>query len=228
MTLRYPVHLRSEGRPAVVVGAGQVAMRKIRLLLDGGARVTVVAPDACPPVAAWAAAGRLRWRAEPFVPAHLDGAFLAIAATSSRRVNAEVARAARQRHVLVNVADDPEASDFHVPAVLRRGDLVVSVSTGGRCPGFARAIKRRIDAMLGPEARVALEVVAAVRRRIVQRRGAPQPRSSYAWLINDELFRACRDGDRASLDAMLRDVLGEGYSLEELGVAELLEPRSRQ
>lgn len=143
----YPVFLDLRGRPVLVVGAGKVALRKVRGLLEAGARVSVVAPRWEPeferlPVA-------LARRA--FEPADLDGAFLVFTATDDRGVNRSVAALAKVRGIPVNVADARAECDFLVPSRLRRGHLQVAVSTGGEDPRHAAAVRRRIEALLDSE-----------------------------------------------------------------------------
>ena len=144
----FPVLLDLRGRGCVVIGGGLVAERRVASLLTAGAAVTVVSPRVTAALVADAAAGRLRHVARIFEPADLDGATLAFTATDDGRVNAEVAREGRARGVWVNAADDPAHCDFLLPAVVRRGPLVVAVGTGGRSPALARAIREELEAWL--------------------------------------------------------------------------------
>ncbi len=138
----YPIALtRLQGARVVVVGGGPVAERKVHGLLDVGARVTVVSPDATPRLRAWAKAGRITWERRPYRDGDLAGARLAFAATNRREVNAQVARAAAALGILCNVADVREEGNFHVPAVYRKGSITLAVSTGGRSPTRARAVR---------------------------------------------------------------------------------------
>ncbi|AMX84601.1 siroheme synthase [Geobacillus subterraneus] len=146
----YSVILQVRGRRAVVVGGGKVAARKIRGLLEAGADVVMIAPKAEPELQALAAAGTIGWCIKTFAPGDLDGAFLVIAATNDRGVNEAVAQAAAPGQ-LVNVVDDPERCDFHVPAVVRRGPLTIAVSTEGASPAVARRIRRELEEQYGEE-----------------------------------------------------------------------------
>src|SRR5579862_4011620 len=136
-----PIFLSLEGRRAVVVGGGHVAARKVEVLLKAGASVTVVAPNLQPQLAARAAAGELGHVAAAFVPAHLDGTTLVVAATNDSEVNAAVSRAAQQRHIPVNVVDQPALCSFIFPAIVDRSPLVVAVSSGGAAPVLARRVR---------------------------------------------------------------------------------------
>jgi len=143
--------LKLEGRSCLVVGAGAIGEPKIESLLTSGASVRVVAPDASSIVAEWARAAAIVWDAREFNSADLDGVFLVIAATSSRGVNGTIFREAQQRNILCNVVDDPEYCDFYYPAVVRRGDLQVAISTNGHSPALAQRIRRELEIQFGTE-----------------------------------------------------------------------------
>jgi precorrin-2 dehydrogenase/sirohydrochlorin ferrochelatase len=147
----FPMFLKLARRPCLVVGAGAVGEAKIRSLLAAGARVRVVAPRATPAIARWARSGKIVWEAREFVPADLERMFLVIVATSSAELNAWVFREARRRGVLCNAVDDPAHCDFYYPAVVRRGDLQIAVSTGGRSPALAQRLRRELEEQFAPE-----------------------------------------------------------------------------
>ena len=102
-------------------------------------------------MAEWAKAGAITWEARAFNSADLDGVFLVIAATNSRDVNAAIFREAGQRNILCNVVDDPEYCDFYYPAVVRRGELQLAISTNGHSPALAQRIRRELEIQFGPE-----------------------------------------------------------------------------
>lgn len=137
-----PILLDMMGRLAVVVGGGTVGQRKATALLEGGARVRLVCLEPRPPEMA---APILEWRTEPYHPAMLDDATLVFAAATPS-LNRQVVADARGRGLWVNAADDPEQGNFFLPAVVRRGALVLAVSTGGAAPALAREIRRRLAA----------------------------------------------------------------------------------
>jgi precorrin-2 dehydrogenase/sirohydrochlorin ferrochelatase len=147
----FPAFLDLRGRRCLVVGGGEIGERKTHALLDCGARVTIVSPSVTHRLAALVASGRLVHRARPFRRSDPRGCALAVAATGDPRVDRVVAAAARRWRALVNVVDRPQHCDFIVPAVLRRGELQIAVSTGGRSPAVAREIRRRLERFFGPE-----------------------------------------------------------------------------
>lgn len=161
----YPIVLTDlAGARCVVVGGGAVAERKVAGLLDAGAHPTVVSPTLTPALAAWREAGRIAHVARPYAEGDLDGAGLAFAATDDPTVNGVVAADARLRGILVNVADDPAAGSFHTVGAVRRGDLLLTVSTDGRSPAFAAHLRAELAERYGPEYAGALAVAAGARR----------------------------------------------------------------
>jgi precorrin-2 dehydrogenase/sirohydrochlorin ferrochelatase len=150
VTNLFPMFMKFEGRQCLVVGAGKVGEPKVAGLLDTGARVRVVALDASPRVREWAGAGRIELELRAFSPDHLEGAFLAVVATSSRTLNERIYREAQRRGVLCNVVDVPDLCDFFYPAVVRRGDLQIAVSTAGQSPSLAQKIRQQLEKQFGP------------------------------------------------------------------------------
>lgn len=147
----YPVMLNVSGKLCVVFGGGAVAERKIAGLLDAGARVRVVSPTLAPSLDKLASEGRVEWRRKLAEAKDCEGAVLVFAATDQPKVNRQMAAAARQFGIPANEADDGENSDFLVPAVLRRGDLVLAASASGAGPALSARIIRELADRYGPE-----------------------------------------------------------------------------
>jgi len=189
------------GRRALVVGGGEVALRKARTLADAGAAVRVVSPQFLPD---FAKDPRLERVAEPYAARHMSGMFLAVAATDDEAVNARVAADARQAGVLVNVVDRPELCDFIVPAVVERGRLRIAISTGGASPALARRLRERLEGEFGSEYATYLDVMAEVRRDLLARDLSPAVRRRlFERLSEDDLLAAARQG-REALRAAIR------------------------
>jgi precorrin-2 dehydrogenase/sirohydrochlorin ferrochelatase len=146
----YPVSLDVAGRRALVVGEDAVALGKADALLDAGALVTVVAEGPPRALQRLEEAGATIAR-RGFDPTDLDGAFLCVASSDDPELRAAVFAEARARGVLVNLVDDTEHCDFAAPAVVRRGELVVAISTGGRSPALASRLRRLLEERFGPE-----------------------------------------------------------------------------
>ena len=157
----YPIFLNLSGRRCVVVGGGEVASRKSLRLLQAGAEVVVISPEASPELGA---SDALVYR-RPYREGDLKGAHLAFTTTDSREVNAAVAREAGERGVPINVADRPSEGDFALPSTLRRGRLQVAVSTGGASPTLAKRIRSGLEGNFGSEWAGIIERLDAARRR---------------------------------------------------------------
>src|SRR5207249_9750933 len=147
----FPAFLDLRGRRCLVVGGGAIAERKVHGLLECGARVGVVSPALVPALARLAASGRIEHRARAFRKVDARGCVLVIAATGVAAVDDAVAEAARRHGALVNAVDRPARCDFIYGSVLRRGELQIAVSTGGRAPALAREIRRRLEPVVGAE-----------------------------------------------------------------------------
>ncbi|MDE3136664.1 MAG: bifunctional precorrin-2 dehydrogenase/sirohydrochlorin ferrochelatase [Acidobacteriota bacterium] len=172
----FPMFLKLEGRPALVVGAGCVGEAKIRSLLCAGAGVRVVAPVATARVRAWARAGRIVWAARPFAATDLRGVLLAVVATPSPDLNGRIAALARRRRILVNVVDEPERCDFYYPAIIRRGPLTIAISTEGHSPAFARRLRRHMERRIAPDLGRAVARLGNARRKLLSQSIEPGER----------------------------------------------------
>jgi precorrin-2 dehydrogenase / sirohydrochlorin ferrochelatase len=146
----FPMFVKLEGRRCLVVGAGKVGEPKIGGLIETGARVHVIALEASEAVHQWAKAGKIALELRPFVPADLEGTFLAVVATASRELNTSIYREAQRRGILCNVVDVPEYCDFYYPAVVRRGDLQIAISTNGQSPSLAQKLRQQLERQFGP------------------------------------------------------------------------------
>jgi precorrin-2 dehydrogenase len=164
----FSMALKLAGRRCLVVGGGTVAEGKIASLLDSGAKVIVVAPDVTEKVSRWASIGEVEWLARCFSPAELEGVFLVVAATFHPEVNDLVFREAQSRGILCNVVDDPERCDFYYPAVLRRGQLQIAVSTGGSSPALAQRLRRELEQQFAPGYGEWLEELGEERRHLLR------------------------------------------------------------
>ncbi len=196
MIAGYPIVLKLASRRCVVVGGGQVATRKVGVLVRAAADVLVVAPEVDPELVTLAESGAVRLEPRPFEPADLDGAFLAFAATDNREVNRAVEEAARARDILVNVADDPPACDFTVPALVRRRDVTLAISTGGRSPAFARYLREQLSEWLTDARCTLLELLAELRRDLRRAGRQIEPDAWRRAIADGEVMRSIESGDR--------------------------------
>lgn len=162
-----PIFLKLDGRPCLVVGAGNVAHEKILSLLPTQASIRVVAPRVLEPVRRLAAEGRIELVCRDFEESDLEGQAIVITATDSREVNRAVFLAARQRGLLCNSVDDPPNCDYYFASIVERGHLQIAISTTGESPALAQRLRREIDARLPTDMAPWLEELGALRREIL-------------------------------------------------------------
>jgi siroheme synthase-like protein len=191
----YPINLvRLEERRCVVVGGGEIARRKVEALLEAGVQqVVVISPRLDAGLAPLRCQGRIQHLARAYRPGDLESAFLVIATTDDPAVNRAVWQEAEARGILVNVADDPDHCSFIVPSTLRRGDLVIGVSTGGQSPALAASLRRDLDRAFGPEYAAFLELAGGLRDRVA--RELPEGARARFWydLAGSEALALLRD-----------------------------------
>jgi len=212
----FPITLRLDDARIVVVGGGEIAARKLRLLLKAGPQADVVARELNPEVAALASAGRVRHLAEAFEPQQLDGARLVIAATDDQALNRQVAAEARARNIPVNVVDDPEPSTFITPAIIERPPLTVAISTGGAAPVLARRLRERLEAAL-PQTYGDLAAYTQSRRDQVKAvLATPARRALWERFLDSAGAEAVLRGDTAAADAVLDQLLADDTPLGEV------------
>jgi uroporphyrin-III C-methyltransferase/precorrin-2 dehydrogenase/sirohydrochlorin ferrochelatase len=216
----FPLFADLRSRRVLVVGGGAVAERKVQLLLEAGARVEIVAPRLTNWLAAQVAGSdpatmetpdataRVHLVAAAFDARHLDGAMLVIAATDEPAINARVAAAAAERHVLANVVDDAERSSFIVPAIVDRSPLVVAISTAGVAPVLARMVRERIEAALDASVGALASLLQAWRPRI--KAALPDlrvRRRFYESVVSGEVSRIVRSGRLADAERRLAELV---------------------
>ena len=200
-----PIFLNLKGKQCLVVGGGNVAVRKASVLLQAGAAVRIVAPILkesfeLPPGSVYTA--------ERFQSSQLDGMTLAIAATNDAAVNEQVSREAKQRNIPVNVVDNPELCSFIMPAILDRSPLLVAFSTGGASPVFARLLRGQLEALI-PQAYGRLAAFAERFRNTVKQRIATPSQRRIFWegVLHGSISEKVFSGDEVSAEAMLLDQL---------------------
>jgi siroheme synthase-like protein len=193
MAFGFPVSLEVAGRRCVVFGAGPVARARVTALLDAGAVVTVIA--------------------RPYEEGDLAGAFLAVAATGDAAETAEIFAEAERDGVLLNAVDDPDHCHFAVPAVLRRGDLTVTVSTGGRAPGYARHLRDELSRAVGAEYGTLVDLIGDVRAEMRgERTGGDFDQWAERWraALECDLIGLVRAGRTGEAMTRLRASLADG------------------
>lgn len=183
----YPINVRIRDRNVVVIGGGRVAHRKVLGLLDAGAKVKIVSPKLTNELLLLSQSGQISWQPEPYTKENLEGALLIVAATNDQETNQAVKRDAAPNQ-LVNLADDPEQSDFQVPSVLKRGKLTIAVSTSGASPVLAKKIRRQLEQMFAEEYESYLDFLAYSRKEIKAAVQDETVKRKLLRIIADERF----------------------------------------
>ncbi|MFM5419305.1 siroheme synthase CysG [Aeromonas veronii] len=207
-----PIFCRLDNKPVLLVGGGEVAERKARLLLDAGAHLTVVAPELDPELAELAANGSIEWLAGEFASEQLAGKWLVVAATDRREVNALVYQSANQAQIFANVVDDPKRSSFIMPSIIDRSPLMVAISSGGKAPVLARLLREKLEALL-PQHLGAVATFAGSLRERVKARFATMGERRRFWerlLGADRLGQALARGDSASAHQLADNLFADG------------------
>jgi uroporphyrin-III C-methyltransferase/precorrin-2 dehydrogenase/sirohydrochlorin ferrochelatase len=216
-----PIFLNIRGRRCAVIGGGEVAARKVSLLLEAGGAVAVYSPKLCAALAELRDAGRLQHVAERFSEGMLDGCAIAIAATDDDAVNRQVSEAAIQRNVPVNVVDQPELCSFIVPSIVDRSPVVVAVSTGGASPVLARLIRARLETLIPTAYGRLAQLVESFRDKVKARFTHP-PKRRVFWEdvlqgpVAELVFAGQEEAARIELEKKLSSVDGTGKPVGEV------------
>jgi len=199
----YPVSLNIQGKRCVVIGGGKVALRKVKMLLDCGANVSVISLKPHPDIAKLSKERAIHLIQRDYEAQDLKGAVIAIACTDVKEVNRKVADEAKKAGILVNVADDPEPSDFIIPAFFRRGNLTLAVSTSGVSPALARKIRMKLEKSFGEEYASLLSLIGEVRSTLKEKGYIVDAEAWQEALDLDLLIQLVRSGQRKKAKAIL-------------------------
>lgn len=209
MTL-FPLFADLQGRRVLVVGGGDVAARKVQVLLEASADVLVGAPAFAPELVALADQGRIRMVTGTFQKDWLDEAWLVVAATDDRSVNETVSQAAQARRIFSNVVDDAALSSFQVPSIVDRSPLIVAISSSGVAPVLARRLRERVESLFDHSLGSLATLAARYRPRIRERRpDLKQRRRFYDWLLDGPVAGLLRQQQPAEAERLLRAELDE-------------------
>lgn len=168
MTEYYPLFLKVKDKLCLVIGGGKVAERKVLSLLKAGAKVKVISPELTPKLKELFEKGEILWEKRFYERGDLKGAFLVIAATNDPFVQKEVFREAEEENIPCNVVDKPEYCTFIVPSTVKRGDLVIAISTSGASPALARRLRENLEEIFGKEYEIYLKLMKKIREKILQ------------------------------------------------------------
>ena len=176
----FPAFLKLTNRRVLVVGGGSIAAQKIPGLLEAGAQVHVVSPKLSPQLTECLRNQQITWSPKSFDAADLNNAFLVIAATSLRDLNAQVYREADRRNILCNAVDDIDHCHFYYGSIVQRGDLQIAISTNGKSPALAQRLRKELEQQFGPEYACWLDWLGAARETL--RAQSSDPETTKRWL----------------------------------------------
>jgi precorrin-2 dehydrogenase / sirohydrochlorin ferrochelatase len=213
----YPVNLNIECRKCLVVGGGPVAFRKARMLMDCGAEVTVVSMDFCDEFQKFNGLTSITLIQREYFPTDLDGKFLVIGATNNEPLNRRISTDAEKKNMLCNIADVPDICNFILPSVIRRGDLVISVSTSGRSPAFAKHLRKELENNFGDEYARFLDLMGAIRKKLLSAQHDPEAHKPiFERLIQSGLLTMIKNHQTEEINRLLAEVVGEEYDYDEI------------
>ena len=187
---KYPIFLDLAERRVVVIGGGAVAVRKAQVLLAAGARVVVVAKEIDDRLTIAGDHGKAELAKSAYSKNYLNGAVLVIAATNDTKLNSQIYKHCQELEILCNVVDVPELCDFFVPAVVRRGDLQITIGTDGNCPAYAGHLRKKLEQIFTETHGEFLAELEVIRKRIIQGISDPAERKALlGHLVDDKSFK---------------------------------------
>lgn len=203
----YPINLDVRNKPAVVLGGGTIAARKIKELLLANAHVTVIAPALGRSLQSKVRKKIIVHQRRGYRAGDLRGYWLAIVATSDHALNRRIAQEARRRRVWVNVVDDPSLCDFTLPARLTRGELLITISTGGKAPALAKWLRKELTRTIGPEYQYLVTLLGKLRKQYAALPFKERARR-FQKLLQKPLIEALKKGDRAQVKVWVERCFG--------------------
>jgi precorrin-2 dehydrogenase/sirohydrochlorin ferrochelatase len=213
----YPVLIKLEGKKAVVVGGGVIAQRKVDTLLSCDAEVYVVARELTSLLSRYLEEGRIGFLGHEFRDDLLDGAFMVIAATDDPLLNRKVSEEAWKRGLLVNVIDQPADCNFIVPSILKRGDLLVAVSTSGKSPAFAKKVREELEDQFGDEYGAFLLLMGRVREEfLAQGLSQEENKRIFEEIVNSNMLEAIAKSDWDEVATILNTIMNTEKSSEDV------------
>jgi precorrin-2 dehydrogenase/sirohydrochlorin ferrochelatase len=204
----YPIYLNLKGKRVLVIGGGEVAERKVEGLLGTGAEITLISPEVTPRLDTLARAKRIELHRRTYSSGDCAGAALVFSATDDGDLSSKVCNEARETGALVNTADQPVLCDFIMPAVVRRGDIAIAISTGGTSPGLAAQLRKEISTLVGPEYAQLGRLLAQARTEI--RRRIPDPAQRKALhdrILSSDIIDHLKRNDSAAAERRLKDLI---------------------
>ena len=211
----YPINLDLHQRKCLVVGGGDIAAHKVRSLLECGAVVTVVSPMIKPAMAGLVKKGKVSFIEGKYLEKYIKGVFLVIAATDDPKANELIAKHARARNILLNVVDVPQLCNFIVPAVIRRGPLVMGISTSGHSPVYAQKMKEKCERCATPALGSFIKMMGSSRKEVKECCDSiPKRKAMYLEMINSPMLSLLEQGKVREARQTLHNILEKGQETQ--------------
>ncbi len=206
----YPVNLNIEKKKCVVVGGGKVATRKAKKLMECGATVFIISPVFSKTLVDFSkTTDRMHLFKKKYEPCDLDEAFIVIAATNSKKTNLKINQDAKKRLILLNIADAPALCDFTVPASIIRGDLLITISTGGKSPGLAKKIRSNLENEFGKEYADLINLIGSVRDKLIKDNSIAKLNSAVLdKFLKKETLDIIKTKNTEEINSLLSEILG--------------------
>ena len=208
----YPIFLDIRGKKCVVVGGGEVAARKAERLIDCGAEVLVISPKLTPELAALKEKNVISHIAFEYSGDLIDKAALIIGATDDEETNARISSDARSKDIPVNIVDDPNRCDFILPALVQRGDLAITIGTGGKSPALARHLREELEAKYGSEYEMLLNILGNLRGKMAKNAGVGK--DWFDSLMAAGILDSIKDKDIKKVQEIVKKITGEEVEVE--------------
>ncbi|MFC1862686.1 bifunctional precorrin-2 dehydrogenase/sirohydrochlorin ferrochelatase [Thermodesulfobacteriota bacterium] len=213
----YPIYVDLEGKKIVLVGGGRVAQRKIETFLEYGALIFLISRDMTPKLEHYKEEGKLVYLGAEFHDDYLENASLVVSATDDPELNHRVSEAAKSRGLLVNAVDQPADCSFIVPSIVKRGDLMIAVSTSGKSPAFAKQLRKELEKKFGNHYGTFLTLMGNLRSEIIKK-DLPVKENSriFQELVESSILEAIDRGDWGDVASILNRILQTQMSSEDV------------
>lgn len=189
----YPVYLNLNGKHCVIIGGGNESAKKLEHLLNCGARITIISPKISPDIRQRVEKNEVAWKARPYRRGDIKNAYIAIAATNQMSVNQAVAEEAKLEKTILNVVDVTDLCDFIAPAIIKRGDVIVAISTGGASPALARRLREEISQCTALEYADLAKILRTARSEVKKRKTKVCP-DRWQECIDRQLLTMVQNG----------------------------------
>jgi len=213
----YPIFLDLDNKKVIIVGGGEVAERKVKVLLRYGCKIYIISPHLTPHLRQLVAKGRIHHISYELLDRSMDNAVMVITATGDPDVNLQIASQAKGHGLLVNIVDQPAECNFIMPSIVKRGDLQIAISTAGKSPAMAKKIRREIEALFGSEYGPLIELLGLLRIRLLsQGQSSSKNKAIFQKLADSNLLQLIKKRNMNGVSATLKSILGEGLPIEDI------------